>query len=256
MTPARLSQGLVMLACLALAACAPRAALPEPAAPEAPPQAERTPALVPTATGLIPGPPPRVTATAAPAALPALQEARRLTLEWPPVLRAGDSDVVRLRLEVDDGGGLTPTAEFAGHTVRGETLFIPNLYDTHNVVAEARLDLAGMVVSPPDLVGEPLRPGQPVTFYWSVRPEKAGSYRGVVWLYLRFVPLDGSPESRRAVSAQVIDVEVVSLFGLKAGPARTLGLAGSFLGAVLGVPFLEDLLRWLWYKRKRQEFVK
>ena len=42
---------------------------------------------------------------------PALPERRRLTLEFPPQIRAGDSDVVRLTLEVDDLGSITPTAE-------------------------------------------------------------------------------------------------------------------------------------------------
>src|SRR5688572_33487532 len=40
---------------------------------------------------------------------PALLERRRLTLEFPPQMRAGDSDVVRLTLEVDDLGSITPT---------------------------------------------------------------------------------------------------------------------------------------------------
>ena len=34
-------------------------------------------------------------------------ERRRLTLEFPPQIRAGDSDLVRLTLEVDDLGNLT-----------------------------------------------------------------------------------------------------------------------------------------------------
>ncbi|MFH1907855.1 MAG: hypothetical protein ABIL11_10830 [Chloroflexota bacterium] len=176
---------------------------------------------------------------------PAIQESRRLTLEWPPVIRAGDADTVRLTLEVDDRGNLTPTAEIEGHITRGQTVFIPNVYDTHNVVAEARLDLAGLQVVPSETASQPLRPGQRVTFYWSVRPLEAGKFRGVVWFYLRFVPLLGGPESERAISAQTIEIEAVSFLGLKAGPARLLGAAGAFLCSVLGLPFLEDSLRWL-----------
>ena len=52
--------------------------------------------------------PPRGTAQ------PAIPERRRLTLEFPPQIRAGDSDLVRLTLEVDDLGNLTPTAEIVG----------------------------------------------------------------------------------------------------------------------------------------------
>jgi hypothetical protein len=37
-------------------------------------------------------------------AQPAIPERRRLTVEFPPQIRAGDSDLVRLTLEVDDLG--------------------------------------------------------------------------------------------------------------------------------------------------------
>ena len=78
----------------------------------------------------------------APTAQPAIPERRRLTLEFPPQIRAGDSDRVRLTLEVDDLGNLTPTAEFAGNVVKGEVIEIPNLYESHQVIAEARFDIA------------------------------------------------------------------------------------------------------------------
>jgi len=182
---------------------------------------------------------------------PAIQETRRLVLEWPPVIRAGDADTVRLTLEMDENGNLTPTAEIEGHVTSGQTVTIPNLYDTHNVVAEVRLDMAGMQVVPSETASQPLRPGQSVTFYWSVRSAEAGKFRGVVWFYLRFVPLAGGPESERAISAQTIEIEAMSFMGLKAGPARLLGAAGAFLSSVLGVPFLEDVLRWLWKRMKR-----
>jgi hypothetical protein len=111
---------------------------------------------------------------------PSIQETRRLVLEWPPVIRAGDADTVCLTLEVDENGNLTPTAEIKGHVTRGQTVTIPNLCDTYNVVAEARLDMAGMQVVPSETASQPLSPGQSVTFYWSVRSAEAGKFRGVV----------------------------------------------------------------------------
>ena len=118
---------------------------------------------------------------------PALPERRRLTLEFPPQIRAGDSDLVRLTLELDDLGNLTPTAQVSGNVVSGEVVEIPNLYESHHVIAEARFDLAGMEVRPAELISEPLAQGKTATFYWSIRPPEAGVYRGTVWLYLRFV---------------------------------------------------------------------
>src|SRR5512142_2144375 len=112
----------------------------------------------PTAEPALPAPP---------AAIP---ETRRVTLEYPSHIRQGDSDVVRLTLEVDSLGNVTPTAETQGNTVKGQTVQVPSLYQTHNVIAEARLDLAGVDVRPGDVVSEPVLPGQSATFYWSVHP--------------------------------------------------------------------------------------
>src|SRR6202142_3694417 len=118
---------------------------------------------------------------------PAIPESRRLTLEYPPKIRTGDSDVIRLTLEVDTLGNLTPTAEIQGNLITGQVVQIPDLYDTDNVIAEARIDLAGVEVRPSEEISEPLLPGQSVTFYWSVRPDTSGTFRGTAWFLLRFV---------------------------------------------------------------------
>src|SRR5258708_9493710 len=49
---------------------------------------------------------------------PAMPESRRLTLEYPPNIRVGDSDVIRLTLEVDTLGNVTPTAEVGRNVVK------------------------------------------------------------------------------------------------------------------------------------------
>ncbi len=183
---------------------------------------------------------------------PAIPETRRLTLEYPPRMRAGvEGDVIRLTLEVDDLGNITPTAKVEGNILTGETIQIPNLYDTHNVTAEARLDLAGMIVQPSDTIYEPLKPGQSVTFFWSIRPQEAGIYRGTVWLHLRFVDRASREESRIPISAQIVEIEAVDFFGLSVNLARTSGVLGSIVGGFLGFPFLEDILRFIFKKRRK-----
>lgn len=196
--------------------------------------------ILPTATeqGIPPSAP-----TAPPAAIP---ETRRLTLEYPPHIRAGDSDVVRLTLEVNALGGIVPTAEIQGNLVTGQTVQIPNLYDTHNVIAEARLDLAGVDIRPGDDISEPLLPGQSVTFYWSVHLAQPGTYRGTVWLFLRFIDKVTQAESRDAISAQTLQISTTDFLGLNGGLARIAGGVGSFFGAVLGLPFVDDVLKWFW----------
>jgi hypothetical protein len=185
-------------------------------------------------------------------AQPALPERRRLTLEFPPRMRAGDSDLVRLTLEVDDLGNITPTAQTEGNVITGQVIEIPNLYETHNVIAETRFDVAGMEIRPAELVSESLSPGSSVTFYWSIRPPEAGVYHGTIWLHLRFIDKSNGVESRKAVSAQIVEIEAANFLGLSGNLARTTGVVGSVVGTIIGFPFLEDILRFILKKRNRQ----
>ncbi len=185
-----------------------------------------------------------------PTAAPEILENRRLTLEWPATIRAGDGDVVRLTLEVDAAGNLVPTAETAGHKTSAQIVQIPNLFETHHVLAEARLDLAGVQVEPNDLVSQTLLPGQRVDFSWSVKPEGVGIYRGTVWFYLRFIPINGGFESQRTISAQPIEIHSVDLLGLTGAPARMVGVVGTLVGSMLG---LDNIVSWLWKQLHHQK---
>lgn len=227
----------------AMLACGLNAAAPEASAPEAPaapvptqPAPEEPPSLIPP-----------------PAQAPAIPERRRLMLEFPAKIRAGDSDVVRLTLEVDDLGNLTPTAQFEGNVLTGEVVEIPNLYETHNVIAEAKFDIAGLQISPPELISQTLTQGQSINFYWSVRPTEVGVYRGTIWFYLRFVDKVSGEESRRAVSAQIVEIEAVNFLDLPANLVRTVGGVGSIIGAVVGFPFFEDIVKFVFKRRKRKK---
>ena len=200
---------------------------------------EPTQSIAPTFTS------PEVTAQ------PAIPERRRLTVEFPPQIRAGDSDVVRLTLAVDDLGNLTPTAEIGGNQIEGEVVEIPNLYETHHVIAEARFDIAGMEVRPAELVSEALAPGNSVTFRWSVRPPDVGLYRGTIWLYLRFVDKKSAEESRKTLSAQLIEIDAVNILGLSGEVARLTGVIGSVVGTIIGFPFFEDVIKLIFKRRNK-----
>jgi len=188
--------------------------------------------------------------TVPPAPQAAIQEARRLVLDFPPTIRVGGSDVVKLVLEMDDQGDLTPTAEVAGHQVQGEKISIPNLYDTHHVLAEARLDMAGVQVVPGDTISEPLLPGKSAIFYWSVSPHQVSNYRGTVWCHLKFLPKEGGDALDRPIFARTIQIKSITLLGLSVVPAKLLGSFGAILGTVIGFPFLEDILKLIFKKLK------
>jgi len=183
---------------------------------------------------------------------PTINEARRLTLEFPPTMRAGDSDIVRLMLEVDDLGNITPTAQFEGNVITGDVIHFPNLYESHHVIAESRFDIAGVEIRPTELINVPLAQGQTATFLWSIRPPGVGVYRGTIWLYLRFVDKLNGEESRLTVSAQIVEIEAVNFVGLSGSMARTAGFIGSIVGTVIGFPFLEDIVKFLYGRRRRK----
>jgi hypothetical protein len=173
-------------------------------------------------------------------------EERLLVLEWPARIRSGDARVIRLTLEADTEGNLVPTTQLEGSQVTGEPISIPDLYDTHNLVAEARMDIAGVQYTPSGLVSEAMRPGRPVIFLWSVRPIDVGDYQGTVWLYLRLVPLDGSEDIRQVLSTQLIEFQAVNLLGMGGTAARVLGSVGVVVSTVLGLDDLVSGLQKLW----------
>ena len=185
---------------------------------------------------------------------PAAPEARLLTLQWPATLRQGDANrFVVLRLAVAQDGAVTPTVSLEGDESQDEPVLIPDVYDTHNVMAEARLDIAGLAVAPDDLVSLSLRPGETVEFRWNVRASEIGTYRGTVWLYLRFLPLDGGPESREALKAMDIEIEAVNFLGIGGPAARLMGAAGVFIVGLFGFGDLLRGLRWLRKSLRKKE---
>ena len=197
-----------------------------------------------TPTAMIPSEP------SSPTQMPSMPERRYLTLEFPAQMRAGDSDIVRLTLEMDDLGNIVPTAEIEGNIVVGEVVEIPNLYETHHVIAEAKFDIVGLQISPTEVISQSLSQGQSVTFFWSVHPDNVGIYRGTIWFYLRFVDNVSGEESRKTVSAQLVEIEAVNLLGLPVRVVRAFGGVGSVVGAVVGFPFFEDIVRFLISRRK------
>lgn len=162
---------------------------------------------------------------------PAIPEVRALTLAYPASIPVGGEGRVTLAFEMESAAS-----------------GIQDVFETHNVVAEARLEMAGVEARPATAVSEPLLPGQPASFFWSVIPSRAGEYEGMAWFYLRFVPKDGGTESRRVISAQQVEIRATSLLGLDADVATWLGLVGMAVGLALAFPSLEGLLKRVWGK--------
>ncbi|MBX3037888.1 MAG: hypothetical protein KF758_13345 [Anaerolineales bacterium] len=208
-------------------------------------------------TDVAPTQPIIVSTPQSPSLQPALLETRRITLEFPPKIKADSaSDIIRLTLEVDDLGNVTPTAYYETNTVTGEVIQIPDLYETHNVGVETNFDIAGVDVKPSGITYQPLHKGKPVTFYWSIRAPQVGKFRGTIWVHLVFVDKVTGEESRRAVSAQIVEIEAVDFFGFSVNFVRTSGVVGSVLGIIVGFPFFDDIVKYWWNKRKKRKVKK
>ncbi len=225
---------------LGLAACSrttPQMTLPyhTPPAAEAATARPPTPSPTPAIHALVTPRPPQV--------LGSLYERRLLSVAWPRRLREGDSDWVRLRLEVDEQGTITPTVTAGGHDVTGQPVQIPNLYETHHIYLQARLDAAGLQVEPTGTARVALQPGQPVEVYWTLRGHAAGSYQAVLSASLHLVPkAPGVFEREFPLAHQLFRVQVLNFLGLSGFWVRLGGALSTLLGVLLQLP---DLLA-LW----------
>jgi hypothetical protein len=152
-----------------------------------------------------------------------VQESRQVVLRWPSTLRIGDVYKVTLVFEPmqKETGSPTNTDEFS------------NIYDEYNLMADARLEAAGISAFPGNRVRESMPPGQPVKFEWQVSSEYTGSYQGNVWLSLRYLPLDGSQASQAPIYVHEVNIRTVNLLGMRGATARILGGAGIILSAAL-----------------------
>ena len=156
------------LICVSLVGCAAAGedALTAPPAEEPSSPPEGLPGEAPgepplEATGPVPLPQPTaLPVPSEPTAAPLFPEERLIALEWPNGIRVGNSDVVSLRLEPDESGTITPTAFFGDHEVQAEPVRIENLYDTHVIRAEARLDMLGLEMTPTGTIDRRLLPGR------------------------------------------------------------------------------------------------
>jgi hypothetical protein len=142
---------------------------------------------------------------------------------------------IRLTLVVDAQERLSSGENVANASVKSLLQQVLDIYDTHRVLAEARLELAGVRFIPTGEINVALLPGRPAAFLWSVSPDQPGIYGGTVWLHLRFIPLEGGEELRSVLTAQPVEIEATSLLGMSGSAARLLGGLGTAFCLALGL---------------------
>ncbi len=223
--------GLVLL----LAACA--SATPEALSITGTPSRPAPPTTAPTVVQqpTLPAEP-TIEPTIGPLPTPALLvEERQVELEWPPRMRLGDSDVVRLSL-VPSQEGYTVTTEFPDHATVTGTVPVarPGGFD---LAAVARLDATGFVFTPEGEQPRGLPLDEPVTWRWSLTPRVPGQHRLAVTLTLRWTPSSGTtgPVRESQVYSRSLEVRVISFLGLTQTQATATGLVGLVFGSGLGL---------------------
>ena len=233
---------LAIAVAVAIAACgAPALTANSPPAATAPLPAATAPLLSTPAPSPLPN-----TGGGGFAPQPAIVEERFIEIEWPSAIRLGDSDFIRLSLVPGPEGSLKPTAEAEGHETEGEPIAIPNLYDTHNVLAVAELSGVGFEIDRAGEIGQPLLPGESAQWTWTIHPKSAGEQVLTLTLKLRFVPKSGGETLERAVWAKLLNVEGRTVLGLSGRAADLLGVLGTISGGLLGFPFADKVYEWLW----------
>ena len=220
-------------------------------AEEAPaePAAEAVVSTIAAPTLLAPTPSPAPTSTGAPAAVSTAQppqpsptaviEERMVELEWPPRMRMGESDVVRLSL-IPSKDGYVVEAEFEEHTIESQETFIKRPYG-YDLYAIARLDGVGFIISPQGDRTLAVPPDEKTEWRWSITPRTAGQQRLSVGLSLRWEPQEGSgAEIRHEAYAygSGMDVQVTTFLGLGRPQALGGGVTGLLVGGGLSLTAL------------------
>jgi hypothetical protein len=163
---------------------------------------------------------------------PAPKEGRRLLVDVPSFVRLGDDSTIKATLEV------IPQASGLAH---------PDLYLTHNLVAETRLEVSDMLFAPGAEIYSSLRDGIPTAFSWDIRPTSAGLKNLSFWLHLQYVPppdpLEPVFPERKLLAAPEFQIKVISFLGMAGTPVRVIGGVCTVLGSILLLsPYLQKLI--------------
>lgn len=171
----------------------------------------------------------------------AFVEERFIELEWPPDMRLGDSDIVRLSL-IPSEDGYTPQLEFDEHELDLDVAKIPYQVG-FEAFAIARMNAVGLDFSPRGDQQQRLLEGQVLNWRWSIAPENAGRHRLSLQLRIRWEPLGEGNTEEVNIWDSGIEVQVTAPLGIGAPQARMLGVVGLLVGGAMALPLAEFATR-------------
>ncbi len=217
-------------------------------------EATPAPALTETAPAVLTDEPTVLNPTPTPFTLPTIEasptaaatptpiiEERLAEVEWPPQMRLGNSDTVRLAV-IPNEEGLTITTEFPEHAVVTSTIVLeqPAGFD---LALGAELDGVGFTLSPEGDQVQDWQPEEPMTWHWTISPERGGQQRLTLTLTLHRLPQAGNPNPARqsTIYSKGLDVQVSTFLGMNTRMVMVTGFLGLLAGVALNIPLIRYL---------------
>jgi hypothetical protein len=165
--------------------------------------------------------------------IPKMIENRQVVLDWPRSMRIGETKAIILVFEPVENEASSPMQQPESS----------NMSNNYNIMAEARFEVAGIIVSPANPIRESMPDRQTVKFKWQISTEYVGSYDGTVWLFLRFLPLDGSQAIQVPIFIRDVGIKASSLFGMTETKVYFVGGAGIVLAVIFVFSDMIGLVR-------------
>jgi hypothetical protein len=177
-----------------------------------------------------------------------VHERRRVIVEYPPQMRVGDTEVIRVIFR----GDAPSTAYFLSEHVTDVTPMDFYLdYDAFDIFVIAYADSAGLGL---DSIKESRLsyPDETLSWTWTMQaPNSPGRHRVALRLLLRAEPHLEGDIIEHVFWEKVLTIDVKTVFGLTPQQAAVLGQIGAFLGPVLTAPYLYG--KWQERRAKKKE---
>jgi hypothetical protein len=159
-------------------------------------------------------------------------EPRVVELEFPPSMKLGDSETVRVSL-VPSKDGHKLDIEFPGNVGVTKTVEIKRP-DGYTVQANAQLSSLNFDIDSPRQTSA-LPENERVDFRWTISPRQSGQQRLNLELRLVWLPLNGGANIETQLFSRSLNIDVNAMLGLSRGQANTTGLLGLVLGGGMSV---------------------
>ncbi len=224
------------------------------AAAVAPPAALMTEELADAPAEALAEPPGPVEAAESAVALPPepATEQRLIELEWPGEFRLGGSGVLRLTFKPLEDGTIAPVAEFEGSELSATPILLTDRYATHDARVAAVLAAPTFTVAAATPEQQMMGRGQAVEWLWTLVPQEAGEQVIALSVTVNWQPRGGGAVDSVTVWSDALAVQVGQIFGLTVPQAGLAGTVAAVLGVVLEIPFLDNILGFLWGRRPRR----